>query len=199
MNVDSSVAQWESHGYVAAAPRYAVADDRSAASPREASDRAAAERSACEEYSRKLKEYEDELRRIDEDRKRLEDCIRQCLEANRRDANIPRSEMNCLSNERSGSEAADPNCDRNRSGTVPMNPPVPMPEDARRMLPPSQFPVQYNERPASYITEPQYLPQSIPAQIQPIVEPRASIQPAFSPIREPRPIQARITNVRLSR
>ena len=199
MNVDSSTAQWESQGYVATAPRVAVVDDRAASSPRNASERAAAERSACEEYSRKLKEYEDELRRIDEDRKKLEDCIRQCLEANRRDASIPRSELNCLSNERNEPAAADPNCDRNRSATDPaLQPPVPMP-DARRMLPPSQFPVQYHERPASYITEPQHLPQTTPARAQPIVEPQANIQPAFAPIREPRPIQARITNVRLSR
>lgn len=73
--------------------------------------------------------------------------------------------------------------------------------------PPGGQTVQYFERPANYICEPQRLPQRAPVQnARPISEP--TMQPAGSQhdwpsagnvIREPRPIQSRITNVRLSR
>jgi hypothetical protein len=189
MNLDAAVAPWESRGFVNTAP--AATGSRAATppenlpSPLEAQSRAAAERSACEEYSRKLQQYEDQLRRINEERRALEDCIRQCLETHRGASdNIPPAEMGCVGQPGANGRSAGAN-----PYSQPMTPPQPTPDNARRMPPSGQFreqPASFTGpskslSPSTYLTEPR--PEMIPAQPIQTISP-APIQPIDPPEQE---------------
>ena len=146
MRVESTVAPWESHGFVNAAAPVAGAAAEERSGPEGARDRAAAERTACEEYTQKLKAYEDELRRLEDERSRLEDCIRKCLDSNRGPSgNLPRAEMDCMRGDRSS-------VDRAGQRPTPVQLPKPLPDDGARRVPGP--PPYYHEQPASYIPDP---------------------------------------------
>lgn len=161
MMVDSSVAQWESQGFVNAAAGANEAAlrgqidqlqkelDQRGGDTRAAQDRAAAERSACEEYTQKLRQYEDQLRRINEERKALEQCIRQCLDDHNRAAVIPPAEMGCVDPRTGAPPSKEP---------LPPQPTPPAENGARRLAPLPQYPARYVEQPAAYISEAARLP-----------------------------------------
>jgi hypothetical protein len=192
MMVDSSVAQWQSQGYVnaAAGPNEAALrgevdrlqkelDQRG--DPRSAQDRASLERAACEEYTQKLRQYEQQLQRINDERRALEECIRQCLDQHNRAAEIPSPEMGCI-DPRTGIPQRAPAQAPIQKSPQQAPYPQPVPDAAQRLVPLPPFPTQ----PASYHAEPARLPP--PSQFAP--------QPLSPPqhwIREPAAPAARIT------
>jgi hypothetical protein len=198
MMVDSSVAQWQSQGYVnaAAGPNEAALrgeidrlqkelDQRG--DPRSAQDRASLERAACEEYTQKLRQYEQQLQRINDERRALEECIRQCLDQHNRAAVIPQAEMGCI-DPRTGSPQQTPT-----QAPIQKSPqqspyyPQPVPDAAQRLVPLPPFPTQpasYHAEPAPLATSPQFAPQPLAPQ---------AVSPQRHVIREPAAPAGRIT------
>jgi hypothetical protein len=194
MMVEPSVAQWQSQGYVnaAAGPNEAALrgeidrlqkelDDRG--DPRSAQDRASLERAACEEYTQKLRQYEQQLQRINDERRALEECIRQCLDQHNRAAVIPSPEMGCI-DPRTGTPTRQAPVQSPLQKSPQQAPyPQPVPDAAQRLVPLPPFPTQ----PAAYHAEPAPLPT--PAQFAP----RPIAPPQQHWIREPAAPAARIT------
>jgi hypothetical protein len=206
MMVDSSVAQWQSQGYVntAAGPNEAALRgeidrlQKEVDDPRSAQDRASLERAACEEYTEKLRQYEQQLQRINDERRALEECIRQCLDQHNRAATIPSPEMGCI----------DPRTGTPQQSPIQKSPqqapyPQPVPDSAQRLVPLPPFPTQpasYHAEPAPIPTSPQFVPQTVAP--RPIVSPQFAPQALGLPhagapqqhvIREPAAPAARIT------
>ena len=171
--MDSGVAPWQVYGVenAAAVPAEEILraevgrlqDElkrRGATDPRSAEECAAAERSACEEYTQKLRQYEEQLRRINAERQALEQCIRQCLEAHNRAADIPPADMNCVGPRKGPQQAPEslpyqplPSKD---GGALHFRPPA-QPAIVRPAT--AQAAAQYFEQPAAFITEPARLPE----------------------------------------
>lgn len=170
MEIESAVAPWESHGYVAStgvgeAARQKEASPESAPDRCSASQRAAQESAAAEDYARQLKEYERLLKQCEQQQNELRECIRRCLENH---PGAGPADAAPLGNERS--PVQKPQADPPGGAFYPPRPEV---DPAARLLPPV-----YAERPAAYAAEP------LPASPRPLI------------IREPQRPTGRITGVR---
>lgn len=175
MEIESAVAPWESHGFVATGGAAELAPQRQGApesAPQRcsASERAAKESAVAEDYARQLKEYERLLRQCERQQDELRECIRQCLEKHPGGSKppVPTDDSAPLGSERSPVQKPGGHSDD------AFFPPKPQVDPNARLLPP-QFP----ERPATFISEP-----------RPPAEPRRFI------IREPQRPAARITGIR---
>ena len=167
MEIESAIAPWESHGYVATGAaelaRQKEGAPESAPERCSASERAGKESAAAEDYARQLKEYERLLKQCEQQQAELRECIRRCLENHPGNGSAP------LGSEHSPAQKP--------AGNVPSGeyyPPAPQVDPNARLL----LPV-YPERPATFAAEQPLAPA-----------PRPLI------IREPRRPQGRITGIR---
>jgi hypothetical protein len=221
MHVESGIAPWESHGYVNAAAGtnealllQKIADlekalDQQKYTPPAKSldspaDQAAREKSAAEDYARKLAEYQRLLEECERQQKELRDCIRQCLEQHPGNAKSPGGEGH-QSPQQTPYQAPTQAPHGMQYG------PKPVVDPRVQALPPPNF----AEQPAAYLAEPpqnlkqftpqqyapqQFVPQAIGRRLiaspqfapQPLAPPQA-VSPQRHVIREPAAPAGRIT------
>ena len=198
MHVDSAVAPWESHGYVQtgvaagdAALRQRIAEleeelkknngQGRGGSPGDAADKAAIASEAAAKHARDLEEYKDLLKECEEEQRRLRECIENCLKQHSGHGSGERSIQKPSSR---GSQQAPTQAPREDSYGPP---PVPTDTGYRRMPP-----IEFEETPASYLSESSY-----PEPGRLITEPQP-VAP-LKPVREPQAPSAKITGFRPAR
>jgi hypothetical protein len=82
MEIDEAVAPWESQGFVATTGERGRRESAPESGPGDcaASEKAAKESAAAEDYARRLQEYERLLKQCEKQQQELRACIQQCLE-----------------------------------------------------------------------------------------------------------------------
>lgn len=207
MHIDSAVAPWESHGYVQtgvsagdAALRQRIAaleeelkkneDKGRGASPGDGADRAAIASEAAAKHAKDLEEYKDLLKECEEEQKRLRECIESCLKQHSGHGAGERS-IKTAPGAKGNPQQAPIQAPHSsfQSPDVDGYGPRPIPTESRvRRVPP----VEFEETPASYVSEPNYPePRRLIKEPQPVA--------TLRPIREPQAPAAKITGFRPAR